>query len=47
MGNYEINGYIEENNGQKYLTLVRTDERKNTLKNMKNYEAKSEIVVNQ
>ena len=24
----KINGYIEENNGDKYLTLVPTDERK-------------------
>lgn len=25
-------GYIEENNGTKYLALTHTDERKNTLK---------------
>ena len=43
----EINGYIEESNGKKYLTLVHPDESKNALKNMKNYEAKSEIVLNQ
>ena len=28
----EINGYIKENNGNKYLTLVPTDKRKDTLK---------------
>ena len=28
----KINGYIEENNRKKYLTLVTTDESKDTLK---------------
>ena len=28
----EINGYIKESNGNKYLTLVPTDKRKDTLK---------------
>ena len=28
----EINGYIEESNGKKYLTLVHPDESKNALK---------------
>ena len=28
----KINGYTEESNGDKYLTLVTTDESKNTLK---------------
>ena len=27
----KVNGYIEENNGNKYLTLVPTDERKDAL----------------
>ena len=34
---------IEERNGNKYLTLVPTDEIKGTLKTMENYVAKSEI----
>ena len=34
---------IEESNGNKYLTLVPTDEIKGTLKTMENYVAKSEI----
>ena len=28
----KVNGYIEESNGSKYLTLVPTDERKDILK---------------
>ena len=36
----KINGYIEESNRDKYLTLVPTDGSKNTLKSMKNYGAK-------
>ena len=28
----KINGYIEESNGNKYLTLIPTDESKDTLK---------------
>ena len=31
----KTNRYIEESNGNKYLTLVPTDERKGTLKSMK------------
>ena len=31
----EINGYIEESNGNKYLTLVFTDESKEILKKYK------------
>ena len=41
----KINGYIEERNGNKYLTLVSTDESKNTLKNMKIYEEKTKILL--
>ena len=43
----KINGYIEESNGNKYLMLVPIDESKDTLKNMKNYETKSEILLDQ
>ena len=42
-----INGYIEESNGNKYLTLVPTDESKDTLKSMKNCGVKSEILLDQ
>ena len=39
-----VNGYFEENIGNKYLTLVSTNEKKRKkLKNMKNYGLKSEI----
>ena len=34
----KINEYIEKSNGDKYLTLVLTDEIKETLKSMRNYE---------
>ena len=42
----KINGYIEESNGNKYLTLLPTDESKDTLKNIKNCGTKSEILLN-
>ena len=32
-----MNGYFEENNENKYMTLVSSDESKDTLKSMKNY----------
>ena len=35
----KINWYIEKSNGNKYLTLVRTDESKGTLKSMNNMES--------
>ena len=39
-----VNGYFEEINGSKYLTLVPTNESKEKyLKNMKKYGIKSEI----
>ena len=38
-----MNGYLEEINGNKYLTLVPTNESKEKVKNMKNYGLKSEI----
>ena len=37
------NGYIEESNGNKYLTLIATDESKEILNNMNNYVIKSVI----
>ena len=40
----KINGYIEESNGNIYLMLVPSDESKETLKNMKNYGTKSEML---
>ena len=43
----KINRYIEESNGKKYLTLVPTGESKDTLKIMKNYRTKSEMLLDQ
>ena len=43
----KTNGYIEESNGNKYLTLVPTDKIKGTLKFIKIYGAKSEILLDQ
>ena len=39
----KVNGYFEEINGNKYLTLAPTNESKEKIKNMKNYGVKSEI----
>ena len=39
----KVNRYFEEINGNKYLTLVPTNESKEKIKNMKNYGVKSEI----
>ena len=39
-----INGNIEESNGNKYLPLVPTDKSQHTLKNIKDYGTKLEIV---
>ena len=39
----KLNGYFEETNGNKYLTLVPTNESKKKLKNIKNYGLKSKI----
>ena len=41
----KINGHNKESNGNKYLTLVPTDESKDTLKSMKNYGTKSKILL--
>ena len=43
----KVNGYFEENNGNKYLTPVPTNENKEKLKNMKNFRVKSEIQLGQ
>ena len=43
----KVNGYFEENNGNKYLTPVPTNETKEKLKNMKNVRVKSEIQLGQ
>ena len=43
----KISGYIQESNGNKYLTLVPADENKDILKNMRNYGAKSKILLDQ
>lgn len=40
----KINGWIEESNGNKYLTLVSTDENKERLKSVNNYRTKSETL---
>ena len=37
-----MNGYLEDINGNKYLTLVPTNESEGKIKNMKNCELKSE-----
>ena len=43
----KINGYIEKGSENKYQTLVPTDESKETLKTMKNYGTKPEILLGQ
>ena len=43
----KVNGYFEENNRNKYLTPVPTNETKEKLKNMKNFRVKSEIRLGQ
>ena len=44
---YKIIGYIEENNGNKYLTLIPCDKNKNSLKSMNNHCVKSDILLDQ
>ena len=39
----KMNGYFNEINENKYLTLVPTNESRDKVKKMKNYELKSEI----
>ena len=43
----KINEWLEKSNGNKYMTLVPTDESKDKLKNTKNYGTKLEIVLDQ
>ena len=43
----KLNGYTEKSSGSKYLTIVPTDERKDTLKSMKNYGTKSQFSLDQ
>ena len=43
----KLNWYIEESNGNKYLTLVSTDESKGIQKGLNSYETKSEILLGQ
>ena len=43
----KVNGYFEEINGNKKLTLVPTNEKKEKTKNIENYWAKSEIYLDQ
>ena len=43
----KINGYIEERNGNKYLMLVPTDKIKDTLKSIKKYGTKLDILLGQ
>ena len=39
----KVNGYFEEINGNKFLTLVPTNENKGIIKNMKKFGVKSKI----
>ena len=41
----KITGYIKESNGKKYVKLVPIDESKETLKSMKNYGKKLEVLL--
>ena len=41
---HKIYGYTEVSNENKYLTIIPVNEGKGTLKSMKNYKAKSEIL---
>ena len=43
----KIDRNLEKNNGNKYLTLLTTNESKYTLKRMKNYRTKSDILLDQ
>ena len=42
LGINKINGYTEESNGNKYFMLVHSDESKDMIKSMKNFETKSD-----
>ena len=41
----KLNGYIEDNNGSKYLTLIPFDENKKAIKNIKEYGMKLSILL--
>ena len=43
----KINGYIEDNNGSKYLTLIFVDENKGAIKKCKEIGYKSSILLSQ
>ena len=43
----DIDGYIEENNGNKYLTFASTDKSKKVKKNIQNVWVKSNIISKQ
>ena len=43
----KINGHIEASNGNKYFTSVLSDKSRDTNKRLKNYRAKSEILLDQ
>ena len=43
----KVDGYIEESNGNRYVTLVSTDRNKVTLKNIENYGIKLKILLGQ
>ena len=43
----KIDPNLEKNNGNKYLTLLTTNESKDTLKRMKNYGTKPDILLDQ
>ena len=43
----KVNGYIDEDNGNKYLTLLHNDKGKEALKNMENYVRKLKILLDE
>ena len=43
----KVNGYIDEHNGNKYLTLLHNDKGKEALKNMENYVRKLKILLDE
>ena len=43
----KVNGYIDEHNGNKYLTLPHNDKGKEALKDMENYVRKLKILLDE
>ena len=43
----KVNGYIDEHNGNRYLTLLHTDKGKEALKSLDNYGKKSKTLLDQ